>query len=333
MQAAPATYWRDYLFCTILGWGAFFMAGGEISAWLRALYLVVAALALYRSAIFIHEIVHLRRDSVPGFRAVWNLFSGVPLLIPSFFYEGVHLSHHRVNFYGTEGDGEYFPFGRKSRGFLAIFFLGNLLFPMVLIFRHLVLTPLSLVSGSVKTWTWRHFSSLEVNFSYSRPIPASGVKTTPEEFLAFLLCASSALALYLRLISPHWILVWYTMAALLLSMNALRTLAAHRYRFEGNSKVSSLDQYLDSIDIPGNFLTALWAPVGLRFHATHHLFPGLPYHSLGLAHRRLNEGLVENLATYQRATCPSLWRAIRDLWKSPRHPLMIGDEHAILIGK
>jgi len=55
-----------------------------------------------------------------------------------------------------------------------------------------------------------------------------------------------------------------------------------------------MEQFHDSVDVPGHpLLTPLWAPVGLRFHATHHLFPGMPYHNLGTAYRRLKNGLSD----------------------------------------
>jgi fatty acid desaturase len=51
-------------------------------------------------------------------------------------------------------------------------------------------------------------------------------------------------------------------------------------------------QFLDSVNVPPPAtLPALWAPVGLRYHAIHHLLPGLPYHALGEAHRRLSAAL------------------------------------------
>jgi len=47
-------------------------------------------------------------------------------------------------------------------------------------------------------------------------------------------------------------------------------------------------------------LAGLWAPVGLRYHALHHLLPSMPYHALGEAHRRLTAHLGAG-STYQRS--------------------------------
>ena len=74
------------------------------------------------------------------------------------------------------------------------------------------------------------------------------------------------------------------------------------------------EQYLDSINVPGNlFITALWAPVGLRYHATHHLFMSLPYHNLGKAQRRLVAGLSDN-TLYLKTVRTSMWDALRRIW-------------------
>ena len=48
-------------------------------------------------------------------------------------------------------------------------------------------------------------------------------------------------------------------------------------------------------------LPMLWAPVGLRYHALHHLLPGVPYHHLGEAHRRIS-ALVETDSPYHKAS-------------------------------
>ncbi len=78
------------------------------------------------------------------------------------------------------------------------------------------------------------------------------------------------------------------------------------------------EQILDSTDIPGNLLlTALWAPVGLRYHATHHLFTGIPYHCLGEAHRRLTRELPPN-SLYPQVCRKSLWSALAQLWREAR---------------
>ena len=74
--------------------------------------IVVAGLALYRASYFNHELSHQARQ-LPGFEIGWNLFIGIPLLIPSFLYYD-HLNHHSVRGFGTESDIEYFS--PKQRG-------------------------------------------------------------------------------------------------------------------------------------------------------------------------------------------------------------------------
>lgn len=79
--------------------------------------------------------------------------------------------------------------------------------------------------------------------------------------------------------------------------------------------MSWTEQFLDSIDVPGNLLwTPLWAPVGLRFHATHHLFPSMPYHSLGEAYRRLNTQLSAR-ELYLSSTRTGMLEALKSLWR------------------
>jgi fatty acid desaturase len=128
--------------------------------------------------------------------------------------------------------------------------------------------------------------------------------------------AATGLALMAAGILPWKVLLfWYLAAVFILFINGLRTLVAHCYRNPPDREMTFSEQFLDSINVPGNFLTTpLWAPVGLRFHATHHLFPGMPYHNLGKAHRRLMKELPEG-NPYPQAVRKSFWHAFTRLWK------------------
>jgi hypothetical protein len=84
---------------------------------------------------------------------------------------------------------------------------------------------------------------------------------------------------------------WLVTVALASGINAVRTLAAHRYDHD-SGELSTMEQLLDSCTIApaghvSNIGRALVAPVGLRYHALHHWIPSLPYHNLGRAHRLL----------------------------------------------
>ncbi len=78
------------------------------------------------------------------------------------------------------------------------------------------------------------------------------------------------------------------------------------------------EQLLDSVNYPDSRITGLiWAPLGLRFHALHHLFPSLPYHNMAAAHRRLMAELPVD-SPYRQTNCPSLAAAIGQLWRESR---------------
>jgi fatty acid desaturase len=73
---------------------------------------------------------------------------------------------------------------------------------------------------------------------------------------------------------------------------------------------------MDSIDTPGGPWSALWAPVGLRYHALHHFFPGIPYHNLGIAYRRILA--AAGGSAYREFTSPSLPHSLTKLYKKAR---------------
>ena len=75
-------------------------------------------------------------------------------------------------------------------------------------------------------------------------------------------------------------------------------------------------QFLDSVNVPPpGRIAEIWAPVGLRYHALHHMFPGVPYHHLGEAHRRLMQGLPPD-SVYRGCNRDSFFSAVRELWRS-----------------
>ena len=89
-------------------------------------------------------------------------------------------------------------------------------------------------------------------------------------------------------------------AAAVAVFNQLRTLVAHLWENEGDAMTVTA-QFLDSVNVPPpGRIAELWAPVGLRYHALHHLMPSMPYHSLPEAHRRLVAEL-ENTSSYHGA--------------------------------
>lgn len=298
--ANPRIYWPDFLISTMLGYAG--LAGAILldAPALVVLSGLVAMLALYRAASFIHELTHIRRGALPGFRFAWNLLIGVLLMIPSFMYEGVHTLHHARTRYGTANDPEYLPLALMKPWSLPLFVLVAMLAPVGLILRFGVLTPLSLLIPPLRRAVEAQYSALSINPAFRRR-PAEGELRTQwiwQEAGASLF----AIALVGSVFAFGWrpLLTYMAVHSAMTVINQLRTLVAHLWENEGDAMTVTA-QYLDSVNVPPpGWIAEIWAPVGLRYHALHHLLPSVPYHALGKAHRRMAAAL-DIAPTYDRA--------------------------------
>ena len=323
----PSVYWIDFILSAITAYVtvSVFLALPITSpvAWIC---FVAGGLLLYRASMFIHEIVHLPSSKMKVFNRVWNLFAGVPMMVPSFTYES-HLHHHSSRHYGTEHDGEYLPLASGTLGGVLVFLAQVFFQPILVVVRYAIWTPISFCHSGLRKWMLKHATSLVINFKYEnhkRPEKHSAedtfweVFTTVRVWLMFGLVLVGAMP-FERL--PKLFLL----AAFVLVINHLRTLAAHRYTSDG-STISHIDQFLDSTNVTGNWMTELFCPLGLRYHALHHLFPKIPYYNLGVAHRRLIAQLPKD-SLYHDTVYPNLRSAIGELIAAVRSESRNSGEH------
>lgn len=300
-------YWGDFLGSVAIGYAGLVLAVLSGSTWIAIAAALIAVLALYRALSFIHELTHVRHAVLPGFRFAYNLFIGVPMLVPSFMYEGVHNLHHARTRYGTSEDPEYLPLALMKPWTLPAFIVVAGLTPIALMFRFAVLSPLSLLIAPLRRMVVERYSALAINPAFRRRMPEGDFRAQWNRIEVA--CACWAIAL-LALVATGTLPLRAFVIMLAISsgvavLNQVRTLVAHLWENEGEAMTVTA-QYLDSVNVPPpGVLPALWAPVGLRYHALHHLLPGVPYHSLGEAHRRLTAALDAG-SCYHNASYRSL---------------------------
>jgi fatty acid desaturase len=317
LQHSARIYWTDFLLSLSVAYGA--TALYLTSRMFSAPYFIgftIAAFALYRCGVFIHEIAHFPGKRMRVFGATWNILFGIPFLTPSFAYK-CHMDHHNPRHFGTAKDGEYLPLGVGPAGRIVIYLLQIPLLPALAIFRFLVLTPLSFLHPRLRRLVLERASSLVINPKYRRALPADERRGS---WIAVELAIFLELAVFLALLIAGKV-AWsdfvelYVLGMAASGLNWVRTIAAHGYRNSG-STMTFAEQIADSNTVPGHpLLTELLFPVGLRYHSLHHLLPSLPYHSLGVAHRRLMEQLPAD-SPYRSTVRGGFVEVARQVWRA-----------------
>ena len=305
--ARPGIYWPDFLGSALLGYAGLYFAIAGATLAVQLAGAAVAVALLYRAASFIHEITHMKRDHVPGFRWVWNALVGVPMMIPSFLYEDTHNQHHSKMRYGTVKDPEYLPLALMKPYMLAFFMVVAAFGSIGFLVRFAILSPLSLISPWVRREAVARFSTLAINPAYRRGLPTG-------EFRRDWIIMETAASLWsiglIASVAFGWIplkafLIYLAIVSAALTLNQVRTLVAHLWENDGEV-LSVTEQYLDSVNVPPpGPLAEFWAPVGLRYHALHHLVPSVPYHALPEVHRRLTAKFGDG-SSYAKANYPNL---------------------------
>jgi fatty acid desaturase len=198
---------------------------------------------------------------------------------------------------------------------LPLFIATAALAPVAFLIRFGLLTPLGAIIPPLRKLVWERASALSINPGFRRPVPDSVMRPRViwQEAGAFLW----SLVLVGSVPAFGWrpLLTALVVLSGVAVLNQLRTLVAHLWENDGEAMTVTA-QYLDSVNVPPpGVLPYLWAPVGLRYHALHHLLPSVPYHALAEAHRRLTATLGPQ-STYARASHPGLVHLVTRIARS-----------------
>lgn len=315
---SPATYWTDFLLSAAAAWActAVYFVAAPWSA-LQIGAFLVAGILFFRVGTFIHEIVHMPSRQMVWFKRAWNLLVGIPLLMPWILYRN-HIEHHNSRIFGTPDDGEYLPLASSHLGETVKYLAQAPLLPLFMIVRFGVLGPLSWLHPGLREWVLTRVSAAVSNPYYRKRFAQREERhlQVVEAMCFAWLVALGALTWHGPIRVQH-LLMAYLLLAFALGLNWVRNLAAHRYG-NGGDELSHDEQVADSINLTGQtWLTVVLFPVGLRYHGLHHLFPALPYHNLGAAHRRLMQHLPLD-APYRASNRSSFAGAVGELWQSAR---------------
>ncbi len=287
-------YHRDFLIPLAAFLASF--AWGVTADWpLALLPLTIAAFAVHRAGAFVHEITHRYRDPrMKGFIRLWNLTIGAVIQLPAPRFFKPHLVHHARGSFGTKADPQYLEL-RHDPKLMGFVLLGAPFLMPLLNFLLMVTASLGVdAEARLERALQRHGFTMgsDVEPRHRREVTALS-RYYLAVFVVFAALLPQGVPLLYLVLAGGWLLV------------CLRIPLEHRME-RHLERSDRHDQLVDSFTVEAP-LAALLQPLGLRFHTAHHLFPGVPYHSLRRLHYELK---ARGEPAYNRNVL-SFWQAVR----------------------
>lgn len=318
---SQSIFFSDLILSATLGWVALVLAITLLSPQSPLFWtcLIGGALAHYRALSFIHEVAH-NKEKIPHIQKIYNFLVGFWYGTPAYTHFP-HNDHHSSTTFGSIHDPEYVEWSQKSPLSILRPFIFCLAAPLVITVRFCLLPLASfLFTENFKKNLFQKFSTFAMQANYERDLKLNEYQMSQKEDLWSSVFFIVRLAVSVTIL-PYFLVYQLLMLGLMSFLNSYRAMVAHRYqvsrhRTENDTNIDSYrEQALDSITVEGGLLTEFWAPVGLRYHSLHHLFPTLPYYALGKAHRKLKKSLGPN-HFYHQTVEPSFSIALIKLYNS-----------------
>lgn len=321
-RVKPLRYWFDFLLSVTLAYtAATIYLSFPLGSWEQLLAYPLAVFWLYRLGSLVHEVCHLGHHEMRVFKVTWNLVVGVTTLTPSPFFTRHHRDHHSQKMYGTLEDPEYVVNIFRPGSTFSLLAYGLLVaaFPLIVWLRFF-LSPLTFLHPKLREWALTRASALTMNWRYERKLnDFDRWAITGIELLCFVRAAMMLGVVLMGTMPWYRLPLLYSLGLGVLVLNQLRQLADHHFETDGR-EFAMEDHLFDSCNFTGrDFLTWLFFPFSIRYHALHHLFPTMPYHNLKGCHYYLVETLPAD-SPYRQLDQSNWWSVARRTLMSPNRP-------------
>jgi hypothetical protein len=222
--------------------------------------MLVAAIFLFRSSIFIHEAVHTG-NQIPFFREGYNFFLGFVYKVPLYSYRP-HKYHHIIETYGTRNDPEY-DLLKHTPAHIIIPLFSQTLIPLLLLIRFGFLPILlPFIGEKGRNFIYKYASTFALNLRFQRSLPDA--KECIEWYQQDAACFLYNIIFFCLMVSEIWpwrvFFIWYGVMYLALLINFYRAMVSHTY-FSNFEQTNRKQQILDSITFGGSWFWGWLYPI------------------------------------------------------------------------